>query len=203
MHLYRCINILGRVRKIMFCRKCGNKIDEKSGRCYNCGYTERNRKNIDKLLGGIIVFLLSFAIMLTVIGYFFENSENTGNVEYSGVTENSQANNEIVKYEKTEIQTMIDDLNDNALKAEKTYNNKYIEITGKISNFDSSGNYINVKSVSAGKFDIFDDIQCYINNEEQLNYLLNKSVGDTVTVKGKVTSVGEVLGYSISISELA
>ena len=36
---------------------------------------------------------------------------------------------------------------------------------------------------------------CYIKDDE-------KNVGDTVTVKGKVKSIGEVLGYQLDIKEV-
>ena len=97
---------------------------------------------------------------------------------------------------------MIDDLKSNALKAEKNYKNKYVEITGNITNFDSEGSYISIESLSAGDFNL-DTIMCTIQNETQRDMLLEKSTGDTITIKGKVTSVGEILGYTVKIEEIA
>ena len=108
---------------------------------------------------------------------------------------------EEIAYEKVDLQTMLDELEANALKAEKTYQNKFVEVVGKISNFDSDGTYISIEPENADPFN-FTSVMCYIKNDAQLNFLLEKEVGDTVTVKGKITSIGEVLGYSIKMDEV-
>ena len=43
---------------------------------------------------------------------------------------------------------------------------------------------------------------CNIQNDEQRDYLLEKVIGDEVTVKGKITSIGEILGYTIKIDSV-
>lgn len=118
----------------------------------------------------------------------------------SSNTEQAAAPSE-VEYKKVDLQQMLDDLDANALKAEKTYQNAYVEVTGKIKNFDSDGSYISIEPVNADQWN-FDSVMCYIKNDEQLDYLLEKSVGDTVTIKGKVKSIGEVLGYSIDMDSV-
>ena len=97
---------------------------------------------------------------------------------------------------------MIDELKENALRAQNKYNNLYVEITGKISSFDSSGYYISVEATNAGEWNI-DTIMCYIKNDTQKNFLMEKAVGDTVTIKGKIISVGEFLGYSLNIDSIS
>ena len=89
----------------------------------------------------------------------------------------------------------------NALKAEKTYQNKYVEVTGKISNFDSDGKYISIEPVDADAWNL-DTAMCNIQNDEQRDYLLEKVIGDEVTVMGKITSIGEILGYTIKIDSV-
>lgn len=107
-----------------------------------------------------------------------------------------------INYEVVDLQQMMDELDANALKAEKTYQNKYIQITCKIANFDSDGKYISVEPVGADEWN-FNTALCYIKNEAQLNFLLEKSVGDTITIKCKVKSVGEVLGYTFDMNEVS
>ena len=82
------------------------------------------------------------------------------------------------------------------------YQNKYIQITCKIANFDSDGKYISVEPVGADEGN-FNTAMCYIKNEAQLSFLLEKSVGDTITIKCKVKSVGEVLGYAFDMNEVS
>lgn len=117
------------------------------------------------------------------------------------VKENQTEEKEEIKYEPVDLQTMLDDLKSNALKAEKTYQKKYVEVTGKIKSFDSDGSYISIEPVNAAEWS-FDTVMCNIKNDDQLNFLLEKSVGDTVTLKGQIKSIGEVLGYTINIAEV-
>ena len=67
-----------------------------------------------------------------------------------------------------------------------------LEITGKLSNIDSSGKYINLDPVNSD-FSIY-GVQCYISDDAQRNAISNMKKGDTITLKGQCTDVGEVLG---------
>lgn len=98
------------------------------------------------------------------------------------------------------MQKMFDDLDENAMKAENLYEKKYVEFTCKIKSFDSDGSYISVEPVNASEWN-FASAMCYIKNEAQKEFLIQKSVGDTITIKGQVKSIGEVMGYSVDISE--
>ena len=95
---------------------------------------------------------------------------------------------------------LVNDLEENALKAEKKYLDQYVEITGKVSNIDSDGTYISLRPSNDPY--CFISTMCYIKNDEQLNKVMEMSTDDVVTIKGKVKSVGEVLGYSIDIKEI-
>ena len=46
-------------------------------------------------------------------------------------------------------------------------------------------------------------VQCYIKNDDQKTAIMDMSIGDTVIVKGKITDVGEVMGYSLDIDEIS
>ena len=97
---------------------------------------------------------------------------------------------------------MLDDLDENAMKAESTYQNMYVEVTGKIVSFDSDGSYISIEPVNADEWN-FDTVTCYIKTDAQRSVLMEKSKGDTVVIKGKIWSIGEFLGYSINIDEVS
>lgn len=98
---------------------------------------------------------------------------------------------------------MLDDLESNALKAENTYKNQYIQFTGYLDQIDSSGAYITVKALDAGEWDILDCIECGIETEEQKNAIMEMNSGDKVTVKGKVTMVGDILGYYVDMDSIS
>lgn len=172
----------------MVCKNCKGTVDKKAVVCVHCGC--KIKKPIYKKwwFWAIIV-----VIAIAVASGSGEN--NTG-----GVEESTEANVEI-SYEAVDLGVMIDDLKNNAMKAESKYQDKYVEFVAKIKNFDSDGKYISVEPKNADAWN-FDTAMCYIKNDDQKAFLMEKSIGDTVTIKGKVKSIGEVLGYSIDIAEI-
>ena len=191
----------------MFCKNCGSEIDDKVVLCPKCGVAvEEKKKSIFKKWW----FWVIVAVAVIAIASGSSDSEeqpviennNSATVNMADTSAATQpAQKEEIAYEKVDLQTMLDELEANALKAEKTYQNKFVEVVGKISNFDSDGTYISIEPENADPFN-FTSVMCYIKNDAQLNFLLEKEVGDTVTVKGKITSIGEVLGYSIKMDEV-
>ena len=126
-----------------------------------------------------------------------------GNDEATTATTESAATENIVEivHETVDLQTMFDDLDANAMKAEAKYMKKNVEFECKIKNFDSDGKYISVEPVGASEWN-FSSAMCYIKNDTQKSFLIEKNVADIITVKGKVKSIGEVLGYSIDMNEV-
>ena len=153
------------------------------------------RKNVGALLF-LIAGLCIVAVIVIIL--FFPDSFNGGN---DGNTSNAPTSPQI-KYEKVDLQDMLDELDSNALRAEEKYQDKYIEITGEISSFDSDGKYISVVAQGMPHWSL-DSVMCYLTDPAHKEFLLEKNVGDVVTIKGKVSSIGEVLGYSIKITVIS
>lgn len=174
---------------IMKCKKCGQEADKRAVVCTGCGC---------KLSKPIYKKWWVWAIAIVVIAIIGAGG-NSDNKETSG-NNTPKATEEIV-YEVVNLQTMFDDLNNNAMKAESQYEKKYIEFECKISNFDSDGSYISVKPTNASEWD-FTTAMCYIKNDTQKTFLVEKNVGDNITIRGQVKSIGEVMGYSIDIKEI-
>ena len=107
---------------------------------------------------------------------------------------------EQIVYSQYDVSALLTDLDENALKASETYEGQYVSLTGKIGTIDSSGKYIDLLPID-DEWTII-GIQCYITNDEQKAAIMELSTGDTVTVEGKITSVGEVLGYSLDIDSI-
>jgi len=105
-----------------------------------------------------------------------------------------------ITYTKYQVSEMMEDLKSNALKADDKYNKEYVEITGELSVIDSGGKYISL-TPSGETFAII-GVQCYIKNDTQKSQVMEMTVGDTITLKGKIKNVGEVLGYSLDIDEI-
>jgi len=180
----------------MFCKKCGSEIDDNAVFCTNCGASIEEPKKKKKSLFKRWWFWVIIGVVHTaiVIGSFGGDS-----VTNSTPTDNKPIENTKIVYEQIDLRTMLDELDENALKAERNYQDKYVEVVGKIANFDSDGSYISIEPVNADAWNLT-HVMCYIKNDDQLNFLLEKSVGDKITIQGQVTSVGEVLGYSIDIA---
>lgn len=106
----------------------------------------------------------------------------------------------VIEYEQVEANLLLTTLEENALRAENTYQDAYLEITGELSVIDSDGQYIGIKRTD-GEIS-FVNIQCYITEENQLDKVLKMNIGDTIIVKGQVTDIGEILGYMVDIHDL-
>lgn len=114
------------------------------------------------------------------------------------VAETPESEEVVIEYQKVSAETLLTTLEENALRAENTYQDAYVEITGELSVIDSDGSYIGIDD---GSFTMI-NISCYVTDESQLNTILEMNIGDTVIVKGQVTDVGELLGYFVDIHDL-
>ncbi|MBO7713956.1 MAG: hypothetical protein J6S85_10330 [Methanobrevibacter sp.] len=172
------------------CKYCQSDIPIKAKICPNCKKKQSHK--------GIAIFFLIFGIFIFLCGFgglLFGDSDSTNSTQTSGTTKTTES----VSYIKTTVTEMMGLLNSNALKAADTYKGKYVEVTGKLNVIDSSGQYISI--YADGDFEII-GVTCYIKNNDQKQKVMDMSIGDTVTLKGKITDVGEVFGYSLNIDEI-
>ena len=105
-----------------------------------------------------------------------------------------------IEYTAYTTDEMIDDLEANAMNATDKYKGKYIQVTGKLSNIDAQGSYISL-SKEANDFTIV-NVQCFIKTDEQKEAIKTMNKGDSITLKGKCTDVGEILGYTLNIDSI-
>ena len=176
--------------KMTNCKSCGAEIAISAKFCPKCG--AKNKKPIWKRWW---VWILAVIILFAAIGSTSESSNtNTSN---PSTNIDTTITNEPINYIAVSVADMMDMLNANALKAENTYDGQYLEITGRLGVIDSDGSYI---SLYSGKFDLI-GVQCYIKNDEQLNFVMDMIDGDTYTVRVKIKDVGEIIGYQADIIE--
>ena len=176
--------------KMISCRTCGADIAKSAKVCPSCG--AKNKKPIYKR------WWLWVLVVLLLIG--MSGGGETDQVE-AGAPDpapSAPAESEI-EYQVFTVKQLMDDLESNALKAEQTHDGQYVELTGVLSVVDSDGKYIGIAPPdSLG----LESVLCYIQSEEQLNTVLEMKTGDYVTVRGKITDVGEILGYVMDIAEI-
>ena len=97
---------------------------------------------------------------------------------------------------------MLSDLKQNEMRAQKMYSGKWLMISGTLGNMDSDGKYFTLKGDD--EFSLA-NVQCYLpgdKKEEFVNRLINMNKGQHLVVKGKVTDMGEVMGYHVEIVEM-
>lgn len=171
------------------CKHCKTEIPYGAKICPQC------RK---KQKGGIISKVLIVLVVLIVLGSLIGSDEDNNSDNTAGTNTANNANQEI-EYQQVSVAEMMNLLDTNAAKATKEYKGKYLEITGTLEVIDSDLAYI---SVHSGEDFTFIGVMCYIQNEEQENKVLEMEIGQEITVQGKCTDVGEVLGYSMDIDTI-
>ncbi len=203
--------------KMTTCSNCGKPIAASAKTCPNCG--AKNKKPIYKRPWFIVVVVL---IVLAGIGGALgggnngssQTSAQAPSQDQGAVSQDQQTApaapakqdapapaEQPKEYSAHSAKDLQDDLKNNALKAAEKYKDQYVEVSGVLSNIDSSGQYFNI---SSSKDDYsFILITCYLTNDEQKNVLKELNTGAAVKVKGKVKDVGEVLGYSIDVDEVS
>ena len=190
--------------KMATCKHCGAKIAASAKVCPQCG--GKNKKPLYKRPWFIAVIAI---IIIGAIGSTGEDKtsneagKNDTQVTTSENTNNTQPESETpeIAYTAYAVSELMDDLNGNALKAADKYKDQYVELTGRLDVIDSNGVYISIVPIE-DEFAIL-GVQCYIKSEDQKSAVMDMSIGDTLVVKGKIKDVGEVMGYSLDIDEMA
>lgn len=136
---------------------------------------------------------LFIIVILAALGSAGDSSSNEGQAS-------TQKPETAISYEPVDIQAMFDELDANALRAERTYQDKYIEVTGKLRVIDSDGKYITICALDDDWG--WDSLHCSITDASQLDIVMEKNAGDTLTIKGQITDIGEILGYYVDIHEI-
>nr|DAL98402.1 MAG TPA: hypothetical protein [Caudoviricetes sp.] len=203
------------------CSNCGNKLAETDKKCNICKTSaksaipiedENDKEKIDEIVASvrakgnnqtkkkskvlpIIVTIVIIGVIIAALGGGDDDTKQTN----APKTQNQEKQEE----QKTPIvvtaDQMIAALKENALNASNTYKGAYVEVTGRLSNIDSSGDYFSISELN-NEYS-FDSIMCYIK-EEHFETVSKFTIGQEVTVLGTVKSVGEVMGYSINVEQI-
>ena len=180
------------------CKYCQSEIPKKAKVCPQCRKKQGGRGKI------ILLVVVAFVLLGSCVGGSDGETNNTVTTNNSDMesVENAVQETEAAEivYTPCNVDDMVDTLEENALKAEKNYQDQYLEITGKLSNIDSDGSYITLYPLNDEW--ALTGVQCYIQNDEQLDKVLEMKIGDTVTLKGKIKDIGEVLGYTMDIDSI-
>lgn len=179
------------------CKHCKTEIDKKAKVCPHC------QKKQGGIVKWIVIGVIVFALIGSMGGSDEEATETTqaAKIETTKAAETTTAEETTtekqIEYTVYSVSEMVDDLSANALRAESKYQDQYVEITGRLSVIDSDGEYITIVPEDE-QFAII-GVQCSIENDEQLEKVMEMNVDDVITVRGQITTIGEVLGYFLDI----
>lgn len=181
--------------KMTTCKHCGQEIAASAKVCPHCG--GKNKPPIYKRWWFIAIIVI---IVLAAIGGS-GSSDSSGSTSSTATSKTavSSSSEAAIEYTAYTVTDLSEDLNSNALKASDKYKGQYVELTGRLSVIDSNGKYISIVD-STDEWAIT-GVQCYIKNDEQKQVVMDMSIGDEIVVKGKITDVGEVLGYFLDMTE--
>lgn len=175
------------------CKHCKMDIPKDAKICPHC-----RKKQKSGILKWVVLILIIGVVIGAVTGED-KSVDSTAKQAEATASDSQKQESESIEYTSVSVNDMMDALNNNAMGASDKYKGKYLEITGKLTNIDAGGKYIDL--MADGDFEII-GVQCYIKNDDQKAKISALTKGDTVTLKGKCTDVGEVLGYSFDITEI-
>ena len=201
----------------MFCNKCGKEIDANTKFCKYCGAIINNTqqtqaqfqnfnystnvKSKKKIYQQWWFWLIIILLSISIVGIGMNGeSENVATNANEINSANKNTDKEQITYTKIDIDELEDELENNAAAAKEKYNGKYLEITGRLGTIDSDLKYINLLSVT-DEWDLV-GVLCAVKDNKQKEVIKTLKKDDTVIVKGKITDVGEVLGYYLDIVEI-
>lgn len=162
---------------------------------------------VEKLKGGHRVLkLLKYGIaIIFLLALFVRVMEDTSGINSSSNTSSSSSTSKQVQeapkeYAEADIDILLNDAKNNAAKANKDYKGKYVKIVnGDVFNIESNARYIQIEG--SDPYTLI-HVTCTPKNDQVKNAMINLSKGQMVTVYGKITDVGEILGYSLDMDKV-
>lgn len=145
-----------------------------------------------------IVFIVIFAFALSNSDEDLFNSN--GNTNKNSNSSSTQIEEKAIEYMNVDLDDIEVERENNAAAAKAKYKGKYIAVKGRLGSIDSDLQYISILSIN-DEWD-FIGIHCTIKKSSTREVVKTLSKNQTITVKGKITDVGEVLGYYLDIDEI-
>lgn len=179
--------------KMKKCETCGADMAITAKICPSCG-AKNKRPIYTKWWFWVII-----AVVVLSIG---AASTNSGEKTENNEVKTTVAEEKAVEYTAYDVTELFDALKENPAKAQKTFKGQYVELTGYLDVIDSDGSYFSLGANPGDYSYIFQSIHCKIKNDDQLNLIMELKKGDSMIVRGEITDVGEILGYTLTIDSI-
>lgn len=183
--------------KMTTCKTCGKEMAKNAKVCPNCG--AKNKKPIPLFIAIIVVIVIIAIASGGKSGSKSTASSKSDSNNSAAESTAAESTTQAIEYTSYTVDDLMSQLNDNALKASDAHKGEYVKITGKLGVIDSSGKYISL--LPDTDFAII-GVTCYIKNDETKAKVAELSKDSTVTLTGKITDVGEVMGYMLNIDNI-
>ena len=199
--------------KLISCKTCGAEISASAKTCPSCG--AKNRKPFYRK------WWFYALIVLLVLGAL--GGGKAGSPAASGTPDTPPAASsasaaasesgaasgtaspeveEPITYTHYRATELFDALSANALNASQTLKGQYVELEGYLNVIDSNGKYIGVGAASTDYDYLFQNVTCYLKSDDQRQQVAAMKTNEPITVYGKITDVGEVLGFYLNIDSI-
>lgn len=178
--------------KLTTCDSCGAEIATSAKTCPQCG-AKVKRPITKKWWFWVVVVVIIAAIVGGTSG------SKSGD---KPAPDEPMTPQQPISYTHYNVTELFDALKNNAMKAQSDFKDQYVEIEGYLDVVDSDGKYIGVGAAPNDYNYILQNVQCYIKDDTQKQQIMEIGTESPITVRGKIISVGEVLGLSMNIDSI-
>lgn len=178
--------------RLTTCDSCGAEIATSAKTCPQCG-AKVKRPITKKWWFWVVVVVIIAAIVGGTSG------SKSGD---KPAPDEPMTPQQPISYTHYNVTELFDALKNNAMKAQSDFKDQYVEIEGYLDVVDSDGKYIGVGAAPNDYNYILQNVQCYIKDDTQKQQIMEIGTESPITVRGKIISVGEVLGFSMNIDSI-
>lgn len=178
--------------KLTTCDSCGAEIATSAKTCPQCG-AKVKRPITKKWWFWVVVVVIIAAIVGGTSG------SKSGD---KPAPDEPMTPQQPISYTHYNVTELFDALKNNAMKAQSDFKDQYVEIEGYLDVVDSDGKYIGVGAAPNDYNYFLQNVQCYIKDDTQKQQIMEIGTESPITVRGKIISVGEILGFSMNIDSI-
>ena len=153
-----------------------------------------------KFIKKVFKYGIGIIILLGVIGAVLGKNDGGNNYSSSSSSSTKQTQEAPKNYAEADIDVLLNDAKNNAAKANKDYKGKYVKIVnGSVFNIESNARYIQIEG--SDPYTLI-HVTCNPKDSKVKDAMINLSKNQRVTVYGKITDVGEIMGYQVDMDKV-
>lgn len=155
-------------------------------------------------LNNQIKALSAIIISLAALYGSFKMIDNKTNEEIKEIVQDAKKQQEknLSNAETVTVDQMLNELDQNAMRAQKKYSEKWYEVIGRLGTMDSEGEYFILDGDGGWTLT---NVKCIIpeaKRKKLTDKVATMERGERIAVKGVIIDMGEVMGYEIRIEDV-